>query len=761
MYRKTLTKFAMTMAGCLISAAAALSVPAQAAPNDGRLLSGLTDEYVPQTVLPQRRITPLSVLQSDAGNESFHLDGLHNRINFNFAMRADEILTSADLQLHYTPSPALIPIRSQLNIYINGQLQSSLPIEEQDLGKMVKKNIRFDALQLKDQNTMTLEFIGHYMDICEDPSNSTLWLTLDNNSTLNLNSQKIRVADELSFFPAPFLDTNIPDFTDLPLVFPLSPDNAFLKAGAVFSSYCGARTDWRGINFPVYLNDLPSEVHFVVFADNTHRPDFLRSLPQFTGPTLLMRTAPMSHFAKMLIIGGRDSNEVVQAAQALVMGNQLLTGDSSVINKVEELQQRKPYDAPNFVDTSEPITFASLVQYPGQLTTRGYKPYPINLRMRLPPDLFIFSKDTVTLKLNFRYTKPDPATMSQLRFLSNFTLVDTYELVPEVTTGNLVKRLPFIGSMFNLYDYQAQIPGLELKYDNTLTFDFYYGLTYVGGNPENCRLNLPLVHQAEIEGNSTIDLTGFHHYARMPNLGLFARASYPYCIMADLQNTAVIIDDNADSALLTTLFNTMGRIGANVGYPALKVEIMQSSDASAHKDKDFLIISRGNLDRLQSDKLQGMIDGQSRRLTSPMSYKPNTLRTIEQRAGAVETSLESNGPMAMLLGFQSPFDSEKSVVAMLCNSGEGCNLLNHELATPTGLADVEGSAAVIRTSGVQSYDVGKSYYVGHLPFYEKIWYALSNHTLLIVVCTLLCTVLLAAFLYYLFKRIAKRRNGGN
>lgn len=150
----------------LAAAAAVLCLAASshlaAAADPVRTLSGLSPDYIPQQVLPQRRILPLTALQSDALNETFHLSGLNNKLNFQFAMRADEILTRAEAMLTYTPSPALIPQRSQLNVYLNGQLQQSLPITEEELGQQVQKTVSFNALQLKDQNRLTLPSLANF-----------------------------------------------------------------------------------------------------------------------------------------------------------------------------------------------------------------------------------------------------------------------------------------------------------------------------------------------------------------------------------------------------------------------------------------------------------------------------------------------------------------------------------------------------------------------------------------------------------------------
>jgi hypothetical protein len=42
-----------------------------------------------------------------------------------------------------------------------------------------------------------------------------------------------------------------------------------------------------------------------------------------------------------------------------------------------------------------------------------------------------------------------------------------------------------------------------------------------------------------------------------------------------------------------------------------------------------------------------------------------------------------------------------------------------------------GSVSVIRESGVNSLRVGDVYYVGHLPWFERLWYALANHPVLL------------------------------
>lgn len=732
-------------------------------------LSGLDPDYIPQQVLPARTNLPLTALQHNAADAELRMTGLSPRLNFSFAMRADEILTAAELMLNFTPSPALLPIQSQLNVYLNGQLQQSLAISAEQCGKAVQAEVPLNALLLKDVNDLTLEFIGHYTEICEDLSSSTLWLTVDSSSTLSLSAQKIRVANDLAFFPAPFLDTKLNRFTSLPLIFSAEPSYAQLQAAAIFASWCGSQTDWRGIDFPVYLNVLPAEAHCVVFADNANRPDFLQDLPPFTQPTIIMHDLPYAQFSKLLIIGGPTAQDVITAASALALGHGLLSGPRAEVTELTEIEPRQPYDAPNFTDTSKPISFSSLVSYAGQLSTSGVRPYPIHLRLRLPPDLFIFDKDTVPLRLNYRYTKPDPAAMAQLRFKFNSALVESYPLQPEDNAASKLSELPFIGAFFSPFDAEASVPALALYHDNDLSFEFDYALTYVGGNLNECRLNAPLVHQAEIEPNSTIDLTGFYHYARMPNLSLFVKSAYPFSIMADLQDTAVLLDPHADSMLLNAFFNLMGRFGAVIGYPALKVQIMSpevlsdEEQRAAIEDKHLLALqSLPELTEAGADPktLPGSLTAKTRTLASAHTPKADTWLDKEQRSSAQLTGFANENSAAMLVGMQSPLNDERSVVALSCTGRAGCSLLAQKLAQPGELQEVQGSTAIIRSSGTQSFDVGESYYAGSIPFYVRLWYALSTHSLILVGLALLCTIIAASGIFYFLSRLTQRKLGG-
>ena len=133
--------------------------------------------------------------------------GTHNTDQFEFTMRRDRIASDAKLQLEYTPSPALLPTLSHLRVYLNDVLMSVITIDKEQLGKKTVRQVDLDPHLISDFNRVRLEFVGHYTDICEEPSNSALWVNISRTSLVSLKEQALIVKNDLAYFPMPFYDS--------------------------------------------------------------------------------------------------------------------------------------------------------------------------------------------------------------------------------------------------------------------------------------------------------------------------------------------------------------------------------------------------------------------------------------------------------------------------------------------------------------------------------------------------------------------------
>ena len=77
----------------------------------------------------------------------------------------------------------------------------------------------------------------------------------------------------------------------------------------------------------------------------------------------------------------------------------------------------------------------------------------------------------------------------------------------------------------------------------------------------------------------------------MPDLRAFAQAGFPFTRLADLSETAVVLDDRANAAAYSAYLNVLGRLGDATGYPAVGVTVTRAQQASAQAGKDLLVLS--------------------------------------------------------------------------------------------------------------------------------------------------------------------------
>ena len=72
-------------------------------------------------------------------------------------------------------------------------------------------------------NTLTIQFIGHYTMVCEDPANTTLWARVHRTTYLDIQGDLLPLADDLKQLPMPFLDPAVIQPLSIPVVFPDRP----------------------------------------------------------------------------------------------------------------------------------------------------------------------------------------------------------------------------------------------------------------------------------------------------------------------------------------------------------------------------------------------------------------------------------------------------------------------------------------------------------------------------------------------------------
>ena len=698
--------------------------------------------------------------------------GINSSEQVEFSLRRDRIATDARLQLQYTPSPSLIPTISHLRIYLNDVLAGVVPIEKDQLGRQTTQQVALDPRLIADFNRLRLEFVGHYTDICEDPANNTLWINISRASEITLQEQALSLKNDLAFFPLPFFDPRNSNKLVLPFVFADNPTLGEQKAAAILASYFGSQSNWRGAEFPVLFNTLPSVQSkeatqpSIVFATNDHRPAFLSDLekyPAVQAPVVQLIDHPDAPYSKILLVMGRNEEDLATAAKALALGGQLLRGQRATIDKVQTLQPRKPYDAPAWMRTDRPVRFAELITYPQQLQVSGLQPRPITLDVNLPPDLFVWRNQGIPLRTQYRYTAPSANDDSRLNISLNDQFITSLPLLAKGTSSLEELRLAVLANDSANATDKLIVPSLKIGDRNRLRFDFNFASTVGSAQRDRCQTILPADTQAIIDEDSTIDLSGYHHYINMPDLKAFARSGFPFSRMADMSESIVVIPKQTTPTLVSTLLESVASISARTGYPAFALRLSDDWNSASKEDADLLLLGQMAPDLRDNPDMNLLLQRQHDMLVQPYNNSgikesnrrgPNDVDN-NQPANRVEVSAQA--PIAAIMGMQSPHHNQRSIVALLGNDDADYSLIRETLGDSGKLNAVAGSVALIRNSGVYSQLVGDTYYVGSLPWWLLLWYQLSEHPVLLAALAVISILLTAFLLWRALRWAADRR----
>ena len=714
---------------------------------------------------PPRKTQVLHMTDMAYG-EVFQLLGRRNAQALEFTLRRDHVVEAAQLNLVFTPSPVLLPRMSHLKVYLNDELMGVLPVDSTQPGTRQQRTITLDPRFMTRFNRVLIEFVGHYTDVCQDEGHSALWLDISRDTHIELVQQMLPVVNDLAYFPEPFFDTQDMMAQTIPFVFAAAPTRDHVRAGAILSSYFGSLSRWRRAQFPVHYDALP-ESHVVVLATNESRPGFLAGYPLVEGPTVDMVSHPDSPYLKMLLILGRDGKDLVDAASALAIGNAIFRGQSVRIEEVQQMAPRQPYDAPNWAPVDRPVAFSELLDYPDQLDVSGLHPKPILVSLHLPPDLFVWRNSGIPTAIRYRYSSPRASDDSRLNMSLNGRFLDSYRLRSDEGAAALTRlRLAVRGSE-NISDReQIVMPALKLGGENQLRFDFSFAGGTGAAKADHCQPVLNTDIRAAIDEQSTIDFSGFHHYLEMPNLRSFAGSGFPFSRMADLSETVVVMPSRPSEAQTTVLFETVAGIGAQVGYPALGLRVVHDWNVAQAEDADVLLFgSMPESLRARPDARLLLLDAQATLLQPrhPRYAGTSTAAAIQltsllpEREATSRVMVQSLAPMAAVVGMQSAHYQQRSVVALLGTTDEDFQLLREALADSGKRAAMRGSVVLVRESGVASEMVGPHYYVGHLPWWQKVWFVLSDQPMILLVGALLVIIVLAALLWAGLYRVARKR----
>jgi cellulose synthase (UDP-forming) len=720
-----------------------------------------------------------TVALSDLGvSNKITLHGVDAFDAIRFSLPRTQLVKTATMRLRYHVSPALIPSLSHLNVSLNGTLFATLPVTTQpaagvppnptpapnsapiENNSLLESTIAIPAELLAPDNELTLEFIGHYAMKCEDPSHSTLWANIDNNSTIEFAGTLIPLEDNLKLLPSPFYDAKINLRPVIPIAFLTQPSPKALEAAGIVASWFGVLADSRPIRFPVSIGAIPAGNAIIIGESAATLPASLE-MTTISGPSIAIRSNPSDPYSKVLVLTGDSPDDVLTAAMALTLQRDLLQGALVRVPSMSKPAPRAPDDAPRWLNTDK-ITRIGDIEPTSTFDTDGSSPVAVS--MRLPPDLYYTyrAQQNLAFHLSYRYNSIPLANGSSLQFSVNHSYAGS-------------TPLPHSDKASAQLDAIVPVPISDLRpFSNSFLMRFLFAQSRkeeCPGAVQDTTLDpSPNSLRGAILKDSYLDLQGLPHWATLPNLEIFANAGYPFTRKADLADTAIVLPDTPAAEEIEMYLTLMGHFGAQTGYSVLNVSVTNAEAMKSDAAKDYLVIGtvddQSAIGRLNPSLPVG-IDGSGLHIQDTQGFFTQLQHAwwkVRSSDRVQSGQLETAGllPDALIEAIEWPSRSSRSVVVIALRDKDVIpNFLSVFLNTSQS-SDVSQSVSVLHGSRFTSYRIGNDvYHVGTLSPWIKLNMLFERFQWLMVACILFFCFLMAIILRSILRKKARARLQGN
>jgi hypothetical protein len=679
-----------------------------------------------------------------------------------FTLPTDQVITNAKLSLALKISPALIARNTTLELMLNGQPLGSLPLsEESSAGDLFELDI--PSAMVVSRNNLSFRVHDNNTMACEKDQSDKYWVTVLPTSHINLEGQQLNTGRDLGKFPRPFFDSLEMQESTVPMAFTSSLQPQDVSAAAMVASYLGVLSDYRGVDFPVVLNDLPQQSG-IVFGKPGDKIGSL-TLPASQGPRIQLIDNPNNPVYKLLLITGNDENQLRQAAYRLVSAPLPANTESLDVTQ-QTIPARQPYDAPHWIDTSRPVTLGELVaRDQSPLTATGIYHNEIHVPFRAAPDLFMWDGHTIPVKIDYRFPTENwiDEENSQLNVSINGTFLRNLTVNKVGLLESVWRRIGFDSRQES---YNLQLQPYLIYGDNQLAF--YFDIQPKKDAP--CSIMSSDNIKSRIDPNSYIDLSNSYHFAQLPNLSYFVGASFPFSKQADFADTLMLLPEAPSAGEIHTLLNMAARAGSATGVPVNHVEVAFGLKGNEQDnplfDRDILAISTLGDSPFNQQLLHDSpfaINNSSLSVKTPDQWQ-SVLDALTgdwyRQPLDADRYLSSTGAWRGFVSYRSPWSPSHVVVVATGTDDQQLLKIHSDLKSSKINAGVRGDLAIVTDeNGIRSFTVGKQFPTGQMPWYMMvIWYA-SSHIVILSLITVGISLLLGLSLYVLLARHAAKRLG--
>lgn len=702
------------------------------------------------------------------------LNGATPQAGIGFHVRADELVSKAAVNLFYSLPPELGFDFDTLRVLLNGVELETITTSNASTGEQMQLEILINPVLINDNNQLAFELVaGKPDEACRNPASALI----SNRSYLSLTSRPMVLANELSLLPLPFLDPHSTDHQVLPFILDERSANApqRLRNASVIASWFGIKSNFSPVSFPVNIGSIP-QAHAITFITPEQAP---RGFPKqnIEGPTVAIFPNPQAPGKKILAFMGRNEDEITQAVDGFVLGALPLAGSRQTASEAIEREQREPYDAPRWLKSDSLVYFRSLASQ-AELTTKGFSPKPLQLDFQLPPDLFSWEGDGLPIDIKYFLSQGQLSKTSSLDIGINndpLTRIPLFDINQRPLDNNQIK------SLIKQVASSDEAPRGPIKDSKTVflplektggrnRLEMYFNITPDEDLPNYCEVMFDDRVRSLIDERSSFDLRGFHHYARLPNLKIFASHGFPFTRMADLSETSLVMPVNPSATALQAMLELMGLFGTETGYPATGLTIGYG-DEVPDADHDILLLGTPRNQPLFSQWRDAMPAAPTSnhhpwevRIMS-FGEKLSAWRTVNEKQQRLTEAAHAlsitPGNTVALMGFRSPLNRHRSVVALASSTPFGLTSMTEALTDRERKSEFSDDLALLKQDTISTFELVPDYYSGHLPLWTGLRWQLSNHVIYLLFIFTALVFVSSTMLHSILKHKARRRLEGN
>lgn len=673
------------------------------------------------------------------------LRGIESELNIKVPVPSRYTVKSMKLHLEVEKSVSLVKERSSLSVFFNRKLLYQRPFEP--LVDIMTADINIPVLNLEPYNDLTIKAIHHYcINCCEFEGSPELWSKVDlDNSYLSIEYEEKTVLPDTLLIRDYVLDPKLYNPVKLG-VLTESKDDFYLSMAARLAGHIGNFIKYRKIRIE-YLTQISDDRDIFVIGSK----DFIRKMfgTQITYvPDIGIIPNPLNDRKGIVVISG-DSPESINRNLMSFMSvkSELYTGRDYYI-KDSRVPDLKQYSNLISIPLGRKVYLKELGYEDFKFA--GIFPPPAVVEFRIPQGLFIQKNKKILFHFAFNYgagTREDSVI--------NIYLNDEY-----VTSLKMEKRYGVV-----LQEEDIKIPAY-LLHGGLNRLKIEYAMMPPGGgfciSP-----NIEALRGTLFTSKSYIEIPKMPMWFEMPYLEYFVDTAFPYSMEGGLADTLIYIPSK-DEKYISAALTLSAYMGTRIF--ATPYEVQVSSELKDAGSKNIILIGSKIPDQLQ-DNLGLKIMDDRIEASFPVLKDLFNGRMFKRIIGLEEGEASKTASLlytnrltdqVFFMMARSPFDSQKTVMFIYSKNPDYLYRAVYSLFEPKFAGQIKGDISVwdFYQNIYYSDNISKKYYVGNLPFWQKIMYTVGFSPTAFALFTVALVVLISLVLKKILDYREKRRLEG-